>query len=609
MIKILDNNFKRLAILNKAINPNRFEEINGENVLNFEAILDEKVATYLNENSIIELNNDYFDIAYLRKNHNEDGTLTVEVETEHVSYRLNNPEYDKEWFTEIGTPSYILEKILAGTGFTIKTIEFTTTLTYSAQEKKSRRQLLMEFAHLLGGELIFNKFEISIVNRRGNVEPQLFTTGKNIKIVSKIYNKREIDEEGNPLVAYVCEPILLPNVSLSLGDNALLVQKDLGIREDLRVVSYSYNPYDKMEATIELANFISGLEDAIYRIQTTTVTKEKVYNGCRIGPDEGFVAERSDLKAKTIMNATEGISIYSDLGSGLERNFFVDLNGRIQARGLDIAGDATFEGTIEASDIIGGTINIGNGNFTVDSNGNMIAYSGQFEGDITGATGNFQGTVKANQILIGGSNGRLSFEDLNDQPFIPDDGYITTITEDTLMTTNVFARYLEVRSANIIGTITADSLSTNAEINVGTDAYIGDYLFLGDGGSSGFYKKGIELVYGGSNTCSIEVDRYGDMSIFSWGNIDIKGSGLNLDAGVENVLIEGKNVELWCATNGSVVLTGRTILDDETFVGYQSQNNYVSTYSETGNSLSYNATTKQLRLLDVNGNVLSSVTL
>ena len=383
MIKILDSNFKLQAILNKAINPNRFEELNGENTLTFSAILDEKVANYLNENSVIELENDYFDIAYLEKKQNEDGTLTVNVETEHISYRLNNTEYDKEWFAEIGSPTLILGKILAGTGFTIGTVEFTTTLTYSAQEKKSRRQLLMEFTHLLGGELIFDKFTISIVKHRGNTEPEIFTKGKNIKVVSKIYNKREKDEEGNPLVAYVCEPILLSNKKIGIGDEALLIQKDLGIREQLRVVRYGYNPYDNREAEIELANFISGLEDDIYRIETSTLAKEKVYNGIRIGPDEGFVAERSDLKAKTIMNATEGISIYSNVGYGLERNFFVDTNGRIQAKEIDIAGDGTFEGTITASDIIGGTINIGNGTFTVDSQGRMIAKSGTFEGTIS----------------------------------------------------------------------------------------------------------------------------------------------------------------------------------------------------------------------------------
>ena len=60
------------------------------------------------------------------------------------------------------------------------------------------------------------------------------------------------------------------------------------------------------------------------------------------------------------MNATEGISIYSDTGQGLERNFFVDLDGRIQARELDIAGDATFQGTITSSNIdVDSDVNIG----------------------------------------------------------------------------------------------------------------------------------------------------------------------------------------------------------------------------------------------------------
>lgn len=130
MIKILDSNYKRQAILNKAINPNRFEEINGENTLTFSAILDEKTSNYLNENSVIELEDDYFDIAYLKKNQNEDGTLTVDVETEHISYRLNNPEYDKDYFTRTGTPAYVLGQILAGTGFAVGVVEFTSNVTY-----------------------------------------------------------------------------------------------------------------------------------------------------------------------------------------------------------------------------------------------------------------------------------------------------------------------------------------------------------------------------------------------------------------------------------------------------------------------------------------------
>lgn len=382
MIKILDNNYKLQAILKKAINPNRFEEINGENTLKFDAVLDEKVSNNLNENSIIELEEDYFDIAYLKKNQNEDGTLTVNVETEHISYRLNDPEYYKEYFTSTGTPSFILSEILQDTEFTVGTVEYTSNITYSAQEKKSRRQILMEFVNLLGGEIDFNKFEVSIVNHRGNTEPKVLAKGKNIKIVSKTYNKRETDELGNPLIAYEVQPIQIPGEKLALGDEVLLLQKDLGIREKLRIIRIGYNPYENIEADIELANFISGIEDQLYRIETSTVVKEKVYNGTRIGPEEGFVAERSDNKVKTTMNATEGIKIESDLdGTGLKNVFFVNTEGRIIATGIDITGDANFEGSITGGTSIDITSHIKVGNVIEIGEGSLssqfIIFRGQ----------------------------------------------------------------------------------------------------------------------------------------------------------------------------------------------------------------------------------------
>lgn len=350
MIKILDSGLNLITIVKDLIDPFRFEEINGENTLTFSTILTEKVGNNVDENCIVELDDDYFDIAYYSKDINEDGTITMANECEHVSYRLNNPEYNKDYFTYTGTPNYILGKILEGTGFTVGTVEFANSITYSAQEKKSRRAILMEFVALLGGEVDFDKFTISILQKRGSRDLKIFTKGKNVKVVSKVYDGRE----ETPVIAYTCTPILLPNKPVNLGDYILLVQPELGIQDKLRIVRYGYNPVDKMEAEFEIANYINGLEDDIYRIETTTVAKEKVYNGCRIGPDEGFVAERSDGLAKTIMNATEGISIYSDVGNGLDRNFYVDLNGKIQAKEVEI------DGIIKGGSIIANTtINVG----------------------------------------------------------------------------------------------------------------------------------------------------------------------------------------------------------------------------------------------------------
>ena len=352
MVSILNASMERVAIIKDIINPWRFEEINGENKLEFKAILSEKVANSLVETNIVEFNNDYFDIAYYSKDINEDGTATISTECEHISYRLNDEQYNLDYFAYTGTPTQVLAQVLNGTGFTVGALEYVDNITYSAQEKKSRRSLLMGLVALLGGEVIFNKFSVSILNRRGSTDLQIFTKGKNIEVISKVFDGRVQPNK----IAYTCTPIVLPNKDINLGDDVLLVQPELGIQDTLRVVMVGYNPVDTMEKEVEIANFINGLEDQLYKIETTTVAKEKIYNGCRIGPDEGFVAERSDLKAKTMMNATEGISVYSDVGSGLERNFYVDLLGRIIAKALDISGDATFKGTITASTINAGTI-------------------------------------------------------------------------------------------------------------------------------------------------------------------------------------------------------------------------------------------------------------
>src|SRR5690606_39708985 len=98
----------------------------------------------------------------------------------------------------------------------------------------------------------------------------------------------------------------------------------------------------------------------VNQIERSTVHKERVYNGIRIGPENRFEAIRSDKKARTTMNATEGIKI--DLGDG-EGNytpvFYVTIEND-EAK-LNLKGNAEFTGKIlasliSASNIEGGSI-------------------------------------------------------------------------------------------------------------------------------------------------------------------------------------------------------------------------------------------------------------
>lgn len=533
MIIILDKNLNRQMILKKTISAERYEQLNGENTLSFKTILGKKEATYITEDSILELNGDYFDIVYLEKSKTDDDASVVVVDAEHVSYRLNDEKYDVEEFVETGNPSTILTKILSGTEFSIGDIDITDNVTYAAQEKKSRRQLLMEFAKVCKGDLIFNKFSISLVKKRGSRDPKLFATGKNISVVSKIVDKTERDEDGNPKVSYTCTSVVLDSNYAGVGDDILLVQRELGIQETLRVLSHRYDPYRTYSTEYEIGNFISDMEDKVYEIETGTVAKEKLYNGVKIGPNEGFVAEAKNKNdptgkvfARTIMNATEGISIYSSTGDGdsLQRNFFVDMDGRIKANELDIAGDATFQGTvhastietsefiggrIEAAEIVGGSINIGETssgyydyNFSVDSAGNLFARNGYFEGDI-------------NASFITGS----------------------TIT--------------------------------SSNIDVDTSVTIGNFLYIGSNtGSSGY--KGIDISHGGNSTW-LEVNSSGNFEIYSWGR-------MTLDA-FDDILIRPTTVEF--DVYGFLVDSAEIILDGDSYLwNNATEDNRIATWGD-----------------------------
>jgi uncharacterized repeat protein (TIGR02059 family) len=301
---MLNSSLVELDTLYDVVQSTKREGLNSYKELQFQTYLTPELSSLINDNNIAEVDEDYFDLVYYAKDQKDNGDLDVAAEFEHVSYRLNNSEYDKEFFAEIGTPEYILGKILEGTGFTVGTVEFTTTMTYSIQEKSSRRKMLSEFTALLGGELDFNKFTISILQHRGSTTPKNITEGRNFSIIGVSFNKRQKDASGNPLVAYTCK--LIKPMEISLGDVVTMQYGTLGIDTSLRVVSITTNPYNNEDVEFEIGNFNPTLENDTYRIETTTVTKDKLYNGTRIGPTYGFESVLSNKKARSYFNSTGG---------------------------------------------------------------------------------------------------------------------------------------------------------------------------------------------------------------------------------------------------------------------------------------------------------------
>ena len=118
--------------------------------------------------------------------------------------------------------------------------------------------------------------------------------------------------------------------------------------------------------------------------------------------DAGFIAKSGNNSVRIQPNQSEELfSIYK----GNNKQFYVDSDGNVH-----FTGDLTGSSGIFSGQLKGGSINLGNGTFMVDKNGNVFANNGTFGGNCTfkgtldGADGSFSGKVNASSGTIGGWN-------------------------------------------------------------------------------------------------------------------------------------------------------------------------------------------------------------
>ena len=96
--------------------------------------------------------------------------------------------------------------------------------------------------------------------------------------------------------------------------------------------------------------------------------------------------------------ADQGTALYLNSGAIISKNFVIDTNGNASFRGYIEADSGTFSGNVTGATISGGTINIGSGNFTVNSSGDMyIAGNNTIAGNLQMNTGS-----SINSGLVGG---------------------------------------------------------------------------------------------------------------------------------------------------------------------------------------------------------------
>lgn len=153
-----------------------------------------------------------------------------------------------------------------------------------------------------------------------------------------------------------------------------------------------------------VGNFIAG-KSLLIKNSNNTVTID----------GEGFTATnanitllRKDGASGVYLNPTDGIKIKSKINNVLQDVFYVDVSGNLNFKGNLTGATGTFSGTINGASFVGGSININN-KFTVNSIGECVASS------LTATKATFNscnlkdssfeaGSIKGSSINIGDGN-------------------------------------------------------------------------------------------------------------------------------------------------------------------------------------------------------------
>ena len=390
VITVLDENQDAMAIIDKYVDDEIREAINGEYTLKFTCVMEEGKSQYIAVGNYCEADGQLFNIVRHTRTRSPLGAAMITVHAEQVSYELISIVYDH--FVHAGTPAALLAMVLDDTGFTLGDVEPTGTISVDVKQETTAKALLLEIARLTGGELEYDGYTVHLRTRRGMERGVEFRLGKNLRGLTKDVSALS----GEVVTAYQVDIVELRELPgfgelevFELGDRVFVVDEELGIDEEQRIVQYVYSPKRRINSSVTIAAAIPGIQDQYYRLQQTAVPKDKYQYGTRIGPDVGFESVRWDNKARSVFNA--------DIFAMQKRNGGGGWTNAVYFNAIE--EEYEFVGILRASKFIGGEIQIGSA-FSVNSSGHMVAVGGEFSGEISASIIN--GGVINGAIINGG---------------------------------------------------------------------------------------------------------------------------------------------------------------------------------------------------------------
>ncbi len=241
-------------------------KLNGECTLSLSTL--SRLCMFVLPQHKIELNRLIFDIVAIEKRITG-GTYQTTITGEHISYTLNNEEYEIDEFDFTGTPEECLGILLSGTPFSVGIVDFTDIVTLKINKADTtRREAVMQLLALCGGEIEYDGYNIGMRSHIGSSLPVRLMETLNVSDVAMSQDIRSGTE------SYSIE--LFKHVSLSIGDEVNITFTPLGINTNKRITSIAYNPFNIYSVDVTLGGYKPTLSDALYSISRQT--EENIYD-------------------------------------------------------------------------------------------------------------------------------------------------------------------------------------------------------------------------------------------------------------------------------------------------------------------------------------------
>ena len=241
--------------------PTIHEEINGSFTLDFEAHYTAK--NDLTNDVIVAVDGKYFKIAKVVRSRS--GSISLSVHCEHISYDLivdYELDEDMEFESDVRT---MIERFLSGTRFTLVDC-MQTDVKYYATKTLDIRKRLFEVANLFAGELVFDNYNVSLVQQRGS------NKGLEIELGVNLIGVTEEKDFVEGITSYELDLLDLSNVpgyedmdfsSAEIGDTITIIDSVLGIHTTERILAIDYNPFQKALPTVTVGDYIRDLTEYI----------------------------------------------------------------------------------------------------------------------------------------------------------------------------------------------------------------------------------------------------------------------------------------------------------------------------------------------------------